>query len=517
MKCISGVTLIISPGVMSGRVTDDGLSEVIGFILIIAIIVILGSLYMTYVVPSQGRDAEIQHMQNVEKFFTDFKLNMDSLWFNNQEGVSFNQQLSLGTGGQTSAGAFSIFPIMQPVSSSGKVSINSQPTINFTIGGYFLNATNSSISETDEDYLAIYANYSTNIHYTDTPPYDPHTLTIWPEHSDIFRLKNAWELVNWVAILEVKNATLRQDDLYHVLNWTEHPETREVSHLEIVNYPVKEVTITVIKDGVKTLEDEVIYRGLISEYTWNETIRVNLMEEAYGLSNERIIRSDLSYRYTNSAGVPETKYPSDIFEFITTDGNRSNESSLDILNTSVTSKDIPIGTFNYSSKNPYWINQDYLYQFGEVELKQGDIIQPKISSNWIQVSDGPGSTKNVDINLISIYGDSTVGGQDEVQITSTIRSIRNNLIEGTNGWWYKLKDSLIKNVHSFEMSITASNNKEARYWYDSINKTLSNGGLVNTYPSPTGNVASFTVENDDIHLRIKHVLIEMRVDSRVYG
>jgi len=63
--------------------------------LIIAIIVILGSLYMTYVVPSQVRDAEIQHMLIVEKFFTDFKMNIDSLWYNNQEGVSFNQQLSL--------------------------------------------------------------------------------------------------------------------------------------------------------------------------------------------------------------------------------------------------------------------------------------------------------------------------------------------------------------------------------------------------------------------------------------
>ena len=69
---------------MSGRVSDDALSEVIGFILIIAIIVILGSLYMTYVVPSQGRDAEIQHMQEIEKFFTDFKLNIDALWYNNQ-------------------------------------------------------------------------------------------------------------------------------------------------------------------------------------------------------------------------------------------------------------------------------------------------------------------------------------------------------------------------------------------------------------------------------------------------
>ena len=516
MKCISGVTLIISPGVMSGRVTDDGLSEVIGFILIIAIIVILGSLYMTYVIPSQGRDAEIQHMQNVEKFFTDFKLNMDSLWYNNQEGVSFNQQLSLGTGGQTSAGAFSIFPIMQPVSSSGRVSINSQPTINFTIDGYFLNATNSSTSKTDEDYLAIYANYSTNIYNNVPPPYDPHTLTIWPGHSDIFRLKNAWELVNWVVILEVKNATLRQDDLYHVLNWTEHPETREVSHLEIVNHPVKEVTITVIKDGVKTLEDEVIFRGLISEHTWSETIRVNLMEEAYGLSSERILRSNISYKYTNSAGImiPDKEQP-DIFEFITTDGSRSSNPSLDILNTSVASKEIPIGTFNYSSKNPYWINQEYLYQFGEVELKQGDIIQPKISSNWIKVSDGPGFTKNVDINLISIYGDSTVGGQDEVQITSTIRSIRNNLIDGTNGW-YKLKEGLNINADSFDMNITASNEKEAKYWYNSINETLSNKGFKKMIPSLTGNVARFKIE-DYLHLRIKHVLIEMRVDSRVYG
>ncbi len=89
------------------------------------------------------------------------------------------------------------------------------------------------------------------------------------------------------------------------------------------------------------------------------------------------------------------------------------------------------------------------------------------------------------------------------------------MIEGTNGW-YKLKDGLITNAHSFDMNITTSNQKEAKYWYDSINKALTKGGLVNMYPSPTSNIARFRVE-DDIHLRIKHVLIEMRVDSRVYG
>lgn len=45
-------------------------------------------------------------MQGIEGFFTDFKMNMDSLWLNDQIGVSFNEILPLGTGGQTSSGAF---------------------------------------------------------------------------------------------------------------------------------------------------------------------------------------------------------------------------------------------------------------------------------------------------------------------------------------------------------------------------------------------------------------------------
>lgn len=500
---------------MSGRVSDDALSEVIGFILIIAIIVILGSLYMTYVVPSQGRDAEIQHMQEIEKFFTDFKLNIDALWYNNQEGVSFNQQLFLGTGGQTSAGAFSIFPIMQPVSSSGKVMISQSPRFNISIDGYFLNITNSSQIISDDDYLAIFANYSTNINDTDISPYDPYTLTIWPGDSDAIRLVNPWELIDWIAILEVKNTTLRQDDLYKVLNWTEHPETREVSHLEILNYPIKEVTITIIKNGVKTLENEVIYRGLISEHTWNETIRVNLMEEAYGLSNERILRSNLNFRYTKNDGSLVNKIQPDIFEYISIDGNSSHTPTLNIMRSIVDSENIAIGSFNYSSNNPYWINQEYIYQFGEVDLKQDEIIQPKIASNWIKVSNATNSVKNVDINLISIYGDSSIGGQDEVQISSTIRGIRDNVINGIKGW-YKLKDSLIINAHSFEINISTNDENEAKYWNDTICRSLSEGGLINTCHAPTGKVVNIRVE-DDIHLRIKQVIVEMRVDSRVYG
>ena len=67
---------------MSGRVTDDGLSEVIGFILIIAVLVVIASLYVTYVVPAQGREAEIEHMTYIKNQFVDFKIALDSLWIN---------------------------------------------------------------------------------------------------------------------------------------------------------------------------------------------------------------------------------------------------------------------------------------------------------------------------------------------------------------------------------------------------------------------------------------------------
>ncbi|ABD42129.1 hypothetical protein Mhun_2428 [Methanospirillum hungatei JF-1] len=505
---------------MSGRVTDDGLSEVIGFILIIAIIVILGSLYMTYVVPSQGRDAEIQHMQNVEKFFTDFKMNIDSLWYNNQEGVSFNQQLSLGTGGQTSGGAFSIFPVMQPVASSGKVAITQMPNLSLTIiNGTFINITGSDAGDIKEDYSAIFVNYSTNIYPNQMPPFDPHTLTIYPTNITSSRLINPWELVDWVAVLEVKNATLRQEDLYHVLNWTEHPETREVSHLEILNYPVKEVTLSVIKNGMKTIEDEVIYRGLVSPYTWNETIRVNLMEEAYGLSNDQLIRSNLSYVYTRSDGSPPLipKNPSDLFEYITYYGNSSSTGDLDYITANITMDTTPIGTFNYSSQNPYWINQEYIYQCGEVQLKQNGIIQPKISSNWIQVSPA-GNICNVHINLISLFGDALVGGHDEVQITSTLKGVRHNIINSGDNW-YKLKEGIIENAKGFLIQITASDEDEARYYKKSIDSLLKSDGLTveSGQHGKTVNVNVTPKNNYNLHLTLNHALVEMKIDSRVYG
>jgi len=60
MICLVSARWITPPVLMSGRVSNDTLSEVIGFILIIGLLVVVLSLYITYIVPSEGRTNEIE-------------------------------------------------------------------------------------------------------------------------------------------------------------------------------------------------------------------------------------------------------------------------------------------------------------------------------------------------------------------------------------------------------------------------------------------------------------------------
>ncbi|NLV26240.1 MAG: hypothetical protein GXY48_03595 [Methanomicrobiales archaeon] len=109
---------------MSGRGSDDALSEVIGFILIIGLLVVVMSLYITYVVPSEGRTNEIEQMDYIKQQFLDYKLNTDALWLNNNIGQSITQALTMGTAGQTTTGMFAGFSLVSPIGSSGSVMVN---------------------------------------------------------------------------------------------------------------------------------------------------------------------------------------------------------------------------------------------------------------------------------------------------------------------------------------------------------------------------------------------------------
>ncbi|WP_321508082.1 hypothetical protein [uncultured Methanoregula sp.] len=101
---------------------DQALSEVVGFVLLLAVVVSALSIWMTYVVPANGREAEITQMNAVKDGFTDYKFSLDSLWTNNQTGVTLSTNFNLGTpGSNTQAGG--PFMFTKPIASSASLSV----------------------------------------------------------------------------------------------------------------------------------------------------------------------------------------------------------------------------------------------------------------------------------------------------------------------------------------------------------------------------------------------------------
>ena len=127
----------------AGRNREDALSEVIGFILLLAIITAAFALWMVYVVPVNGREAEITQMNSVNDQFTNYKISLDSLWINspygaswNQNGVTLSTSFDLGTGGGNTQASGLFLPMMNPIASAATLSlVNTPDTLNVTYSG----------------------------------------------------------------------------------------------------------------------------------------------------------------------------------------------------------------------------------------------------------------------------------------------------------------------------------------------------------------------------------------------
>lgn len=110
---------------MPVRARDDALSEVVGFVLLLALIVVALSLYQVYGVPAAGRENEIAHMNQVKDQFVDYKIALDSLWLNKRNGILLSTAFDLGTGAPATAGSAFALPILTPAGSGGTVTAKS--------------------------------------------------------------------------------------------------------------------------------------------------------------------------------------------------------------------------------------------------------------------------------------------------------------------------------------------------------------------------------------------------------
>jgi hypothetical protein len=110
--------------------SDLALSEVVGFILLLGVIVAAFALWMIYIVPANGREAEITQMNAVKDRFTDYKISLDSLWVNSPSGASWSQSgvtlstsINLGTGGGNTQASGLFLPMLNPIASSGVLAV----------------------------------------------------------------------------------------------------------------------------------------------------------------------------------------------------------------------------------------------------------------------------------------------------------------------------------------------------------------------------------------------------------
>ena len=373
----------------AGAGQEQALSEVIGFVLIIGIIMAAFSLYLLYGVPVQGRENEINHMDAINDQFVSYKIGVDSLWTNQQTGLSMSTTFPLGTEGQTAQGKTSILPVLQPIGSSGVLAINQRtatPEI-FTITStsYITNTTAATISGPFP------------IPTTQTYQNAPSRLLI------NLSTKNAFWNNTYPGGIQAGgtgwNATINiTPDISECLSGASG--SNNVTYL--TGCSGSDITITVIKNGVTSLNRAVVY----SNINPNTQYSVNLLDPAYGIA------SVVSYPATLSF----SKYdPGNQLTIATATAQYAYQQQANYTYS------VPLGSLEYSTNNNYWIPQTYYYQMGGVFLSQSDGITYKLPPEIAFLNNGNG---NITISIVAIAYDAadsgTIGGSGQAQIQTSL-------------------------------------------------------------------------------------------------
>ena len=269
----------------AGRGREYALSEVVGFVLLIAVIISAFSLYLIYSVPAQGRDNEIRHMDEVKDEFVAYKLGVDLLWTNDQTDNTISTTIKPGTSGATMSGSSGFLPIVQPIASSGTVAINRRTPIPEQLSivsySYMKNETNRktdvplpiTISQVQQPYPnspdSLFINISVNSNIG--PTADPYRAvvvngidsqsTVWNVSFNLTPRITYYQ--NYTSQSKPSGDPCPTSDFGPVLNL----DTFCLIPNNIYNYTGTDLTLTVIKNNTKTLSDFTLYKGITTGNT----------------------------------------------------------------------------------------------------------------------------------------------------------------------------------------------------------------------------------------------------------
>jgi len=420
---------------MVGCTKERGLSEVIGFLMIVALLGILFSMYLLYVVPIQGKDAEIAHMKYVTQQFIDLKSDIDSLIINERVNMPIARSFELGTLASSGQGALSIIPIQGFIEAAGTLVVNQQMDF-LTVQGNFLELT---------EPLPV-ANLQSRPNNIDSPAQ-------WIDNGHLF--------FNYPGVNSVNNtingSIHRLNYTYSIISNTTYTNITKEKYGKYVIHPEKTYSLE------KVLGASIEWSNFssIHEYNPNITSYVNntsntidyfavkpqtdIVFDFYNWTDQT--QNDiLEYRRTlqeNATSEPHFFDLSKINEITTTDPNLLEfnlmGTTTDSVGAPVWSNIVqstqPLGSLQYWSQNRYWINQELLYEMGGLFLKQNEgvsiMLIPSLAVTPVTTSDGG----NIKVSLVDVTITDTndVSGSKSAQVFSKVDSVVKDQLREVNG------------------------------------------------------------------------------------
>jgi hypothetical protein len=393
----------MTPNYRNCRTRENGLSEVVGFVLILGVLVLVFSLYLTYGIPAQGRENEILHMNEVKDQFVSYKLSMDSLLDNNKIGSSASNSFTLGTGGGYTQGMMSIVPVMSPISSTGVIAINQR----VPGPGESLNISSKSLIANTSRPPVGFAITAVPAVYTDTSPPSGITVYIDTTLASADEMQRPYSVTvngtqrdnaNWVANVSLTPRFSQYNETQSV-NCAAGPSACVITYNEGYRYNRTDLTVSVVKNGVKSI-DEYIINANIGKANYS----VNILDDTYGLRPFVTVSSIQFTEIGSTSGIKSNGkitylYQDEVYRY----------------------PPINLGALEYRAQNNYWIPQNYYYQMGGVFLQQYEgNVSYKLPPDLSIFFDNNTKIMTVDINAINFANTTGIaGGNSPVQIKTS--------------------------------------------------------------------------------------------------
>jgi Bacterial Ig-like domain (group 3)/Domain of unknown function (DUF2341)/Concanavalin A-like lectin/glucanases superfamily len=459
-----GMACNLAPGRCRDR--RDGISEVIGFLLILAVIIFSISLYVLYAMPAMGREDEIARMSAVKEAFTEYKLNIDTLWTSRQCTSDFGPALSLGSGETT--GILGYFPFFSPPKAGAVLALN-QRAENITItsdsfvavasGGYNESGaiTVAPVTMTmNQTPVHFYLNVSTT--YLQTP-------------SGVSLDGPGWDL--WVNVtpnyLYFSRFNITENASHYIAtqrNWTDSL------------WNSTDITVTTFS-GSNPVNTVPVYHNI----TTSRNYTVDLMSPVYGISTQFQTPQSFTLSESDSSGNISGWYD-------------LRYGYAPVVMTST----YPLGSIEFRSNNIWYTPQNYYYQLGGVFLEQPDgstnEIPPAIS---ISVVNGSPLVNIGDILIQGGVESTQMSGSGPITVATAVTdATAAPLPAGNNTRWVNI-------------TIQAASENASRMWQRTLTSLADQAGLPATaYTNGTsGSYAFLNITGDpnlyDIRLSLTQV------------